>query len=142
MDIDTTIRALFDKLKARKSKVDDLKVQIAKSWKTNGSFLQLGATTPTNIQTASTELIEDLSVQLCVIESGKKAAEERLGRSIEARYRGYSVDDWFNDFQKRLATINIREEEKQIELLEQRLNQVLSPEERRRIEVELLLKEI
>jgi hypothetical protein len=142
MDIDTTIRALFDKLNARKSKVDELKVQIAKSWKTNGSFLQFGATTPTNIQTAGVDTIEDLAVQLCMIEHGKKAAEQRLGRPIEQKVRGSSIDDWFNDFQKRLATINIREEEKQIELLEQRLNQVLSPEERRRIEVELLLKEI
>jgi 2-phospho-L-lactate guanylyltransferase (CobY/MobA/RfbA family) len=52
------------------------------------------------------------------------------------------LDDWFNDLNKRLATINIRQEEAELATLEARLNQVLSPEERRRIEVEMLAKEL
>lgn len=141
-NIDQTIQTLFAKLGERKARVAALKAELAKSWKTNGTFRLIGATATTNIQTASVETIEECAMQLCMIDHARGAAASRLNRQIQTKVHGYSTDDWFNDFSKRLATIEIREEERQLEALEQRLNQVLSPEERRRIEVELLAKEL
>lgn len=142
MDIDVTVRALFDKLNARKQKISELKAQIEKSWKTNCSIRLIGATTPTNIQTATVELVEEVATQLCMVESARRTAAVRLDRPVNMSVQGHTIDHWFEDLQKRLAVINVREEEKQLEQLEQRLNQVLSPEERRRIEVELLAREL
>jgi hypothetical protein len=140
--LDQTIQALFTKLGERKAKVSELKAQVGKSWKTTGSMRQIGASTPTNIQTASVDVIEDVAEQLCMLEQAKAAAGVRLGRPIAGKVQGYSIDDWFSDLVKRLATINIRQEEAELATLEGRLNQVLSPEERRRIEVEMLAKEL
>jgi len=139
-NIDATIQLLFTKLDERKKKVAALEAEIGKSWKTNGTFRMLGAATTTNIQTSSADTIEECAIQLCVITQAQESASDMLGRKITAKVCGYNVNDWVNDFKKRLATIEVREEKKQLEELEARLNQVLSPEERRRIEVELLTK--
>lgn len=139
-NIDVTIQALFTKLDERKKKVAALEAEIGKSWKTNGSFVGSGGIAAINIQTATAETIENCATQLCLIEGARQEAGELLGRTITTKHGGYSKEDWVSDFKKRLATIDVREEKKQLEALENRLNGVLSPEERRRIEVELLAK--
>jgi hypothetical protein len=141
-DVDQTIQTLFAKLNERKAKITQLKQDIARSWKTNGAFRLIGATSITNIQTASVETIEEIAVHISMIESSRTTAGERLGRQITANISGFTAAQWFDDLTKRLATIHVREEENQLGLLEARLNQVLSPEERRRIEVELLAKDL
>jgi hypothetical protein len=141
-NIDQTIQLLFTKLAERKAKVADLKAQVGKSWKTNGTFRMIGAQATTNLQTASTELVEDIAIQLCTLELGSAQAMTRLGRPVSAKIQGYTIADWFADLTKRLATIDVRVEEQELAALEARLNQVLSPEERRRIEVEMLAKEL
>lgn len=140
--IDQTIQDLFSKLNARKAKVESLRKEIAKTWKTNGSFRLIGAGTPTNIQTASTDTLEEMAAHLCLLDGARDAAAKRLDRTINLKVQGSTVDEWFEDISKRFATINLREEETLLATLEQRLNQVLSPDERRRIEVEMLAKEI
>lgn len=141
-NIDATIQQLFAKLEERKKKVAALKTEISKSWKTNGSFITSGMPSAVNIQTATAETIETCATQMCIVENARQAAGELLGRSISSKHGLYTKEDWVNDFKKRLATIEVREEEKQLEALEARLNSVLSPEERRRIEVEMLAKEL
>jgi hypothetical protein len=140
--LDQTIQALFTKLGERKAKVSELKAQVGKSWKTNGSLRLIGAGTPTNIQTASADVVDEVALNLCMLDIARAQAITRLGRPISEKVQGYTVDDWFSDLSKRLATINIRQEETELATLEARLNQVLSPEERRRIEVEMLAKEL
>lgn len=140
--IDQTVQALFSKLNQRKAVLTQLKQQQAKSWKTNGTFRMLGATSTTNIQTAPKEVIEEIALQLCMYEQAQGAVSERLNRTVEVKIQNYSLDDWFSDITKRLSVIDIRSEEATVAQLETRLNQVLSPEERRRIEVELLAKEL
>ena len=142
MNIDLQIRTLFEKLAERKKKVEELKVHQGKAWKTNCTFRLLGSTSTVNIQTASHDTIVECAVQLCIVTGASAEAAKRLDIACVDKQHGYPAAAWFDDFQKRLATINIRDEEAQVQLLEQRLNSVLSPEERRRIEVELLLKEI
>jgi hypothetical protein len=141
-NIDQTIQTLFTKLGERKAKVNGLKAQVGKSWKTTGSFRLIGAGTPTNIQTAPVDVVEVVALNLCMLDVARDQASVRLGRPIASKVQGYSLDDWFSDLDKRLATISIREEEAELATLEARLNQVLSPEERRRIEVEMLAKEL
>jgi hypothetical protein len=141
-EIDKTIQQLFDKLNQRKQKVSDLKARVAKAWKTNGTYRMFGAPTPTSIQTASKEVILEIATQLCLLEDAHATAATRLEQPASNKVQGYTFEDWFGDLKKRLAAIDVREEENQLAILESRLNQVLSPEERRRIEVELLSKEI
>lgn len=140
-NIDKTIQDLFSKLQQRKNKVNELKASIAKNWKTNGTFRLLGASSTTNIQTATAAMINEVAVQLCIITNAQSQAAQRLGQEVSFKVQGYSADDWFDDFKKRLAVIDLRAEEEHLVILENRLNQVLSPEQRRAMEVELLSKE-
>jgi hypothetical protein len=141
-EIDTTIQQLFNKLNQRKVKVAELKGCIAKSWKTNGTFRLFGATSSTNIQTAPKDVVGEIAVQVCLLSGAQTQAATQLGQPVQLKIQSYPADDWFADLRKRLATIDLRAEEEQLATLETRLNQVLSPEERRRIEVEMLAKEL
>lgn len=140
--LDQTIQQLFAKLAERKAKVKELKDGSALKWKTNGTFRLIGSSTTVNIQTAHEPLIEECAVHLSMYENALRSAGEQLGRELKSEFSGFPAADWFADFKKRLATIDLREEEKKLSELEQRLNGVLSPEERRRIEVEMLMKDL
>lgn len=141
-NIDQTIQLLFTKLSERKAKVASLEAEIAKSWRTTGAFRLIGAQSTTNIQTAQAEQLEEVAAHIVMLANAMSEASTKLSRPSAQKIQGYKAEDWFSDLQKRLAAIDVREEKKQLEALEQRLNQVLSPEERRRIEVELLAKEL
>lgn len=141
-DIDTTIRELFKKLEERKANVAKLKEQTEQKWKTNATFRLIGATATINIQTAPQPVIDEVVVNLSLMVLGQREAARLLKREFAPKVYGYSVEDWFLDIEKRMATINIRDEETKLAELEARLNSVLSPEERRRIEVALLMQEI
>jgi hypothetical protein len=140
--IDQTIQSLFTKLSERKAKVASLEAEIAKSWKTTGAFRLIGASSTTNIQTASVDQLEEVAAHVVILANAMSEASAKLSRPGVQKIQGYKSEDWFSDLQKRLAAIDVRDEKKQLEALETRLNSVLSPEERRRIEVELLAKEL
>lgn len=140
--IDQTIQLLFAKLTERKAKVASLESEIAKSWKTTGAFRLIGASSTTNIQTATAEQLEEVAAHVVILTNALSEASAKLSRTGTQKVQGYTSADWFSDLQKRLAAIDVREEKKQLEALETRLNSVLSPEERRRIEVEMLAKEL
>jgi len=140
--LDEQIRGMFAKLNDRKAKLETLKQQSAPKWKTTGTFRQIGATSVTSMQTASKETIIEIATQVELLAGAQESVAKKLGTDATALIQGYKLEDWYHDFQKRLATINQRDEEAAIADLEKRLNSVLSPEERRRIEVELLLKEV
>lgn len=142
MSIDTQIELLFGKLEQRKAKIAELKANIAKGWVTIGSFKTVGALAPTNIQTASQAVVEEIAVHICMISAAMEQAGSRLQAPVSSKIQGFTVDEWFQDLNKRLSTIQLREEEAAIAQIEQRLNQVLSPEQRRKIEVELLAREL
>lgn len=142
MSIDAQIEALFNKLEQRKSKINELKANIAKGWVTIGSFKTVGALAPTNIQTASQAVVEEIAAHICMISSAMEQASTHLQAPMSKKIQGYTVDEWFQDLNKRLSTIQLREEEAAIAQIEQRLNQVLSPEQRRKIEVEMLAREL
>lgn len=140
--IDQTIQGLFAKLAERKAKVASLEAEIAKSWKTNGTFRLIGGTSTTNIQTATAETLDEVAAHVVMLANAMSEAGIKLARPSVQKVQGYTSVDWFSDLQKRFAMIDVREEKRQLEALETRLNSVLSPEERRRIEVELLAKEL
>lgn len=140
--IDQTIQSLFAKLAERKAKVTQLRDEIAKSWKTTGVFRPIGSTSTVNLQTASGDVLDEVAAHVVILSGAQAEAAAKLNRPNKQKIQGFAVADWFSDLQKRFAAIEVREEERQLEALEARLNQVLSPEERRRIEVELLAKEL
>ena len=142
--IDSQVREMFTKLEQRKQRVSELTKATNEKWKTNGAFRLIGATSTTNLSTSSTEQIHEVLAHVHLLQLGFAKGAEALELSQDAGFKiqGYSVADWTADVKKRLAMIDIREETRKLEELEKRLTSVLSPEERRRIEVELLMKDL
>lgn len=140
--LDAQIRTLFDKFNTRKAKVEELESQIAKSWITNCTYRITGATVPINLNTTTQETLLDIVGDLVNRRTNLQEAAKLLDIKPSDKINGYAFDAWIDDCKKRLASINLREEKKALEDLEGRLNSVLSPEERRRIEVEALLASI
>ena len=138
-NLDDQLRGLFDKLNARKTKVAELESQISKGWITNLSYRMMGANTSVNLNTVPAEGVVDLVADLIMTRNARESAADTLGVKASDKIQGYRFDEWVQDCKKRLAAINIREEKKALDDLENRLNTVLSPEERRRIEVERLM---
>lgn len=143
MSIDKTIQDLFAKLEERKKIVAGLRAQTQKGWVTNGTWKIPFTATVINIQT----LPEDQLVLVAgeIADSFSKASDGYGMLYIShdvVKLHGYTLAEWTADLRKRKATIQIRAEEAKLAELEARLNSVLSPEERRRIEVELLAKEL
>lgn len=137
--LDDKVRGLFDKLNVRKAKVAELESAIAKSWITNCSYRPIYASAPVNLNTASADIILEVVTDLTIQRNARETAAAALEIPAPTKIQGYAYDSWVDDCKKRLAAINIREEKKELDDLENRLNMVLSPEERRRIEVEALL---
>lgn len=140
--IDQQIQSLFAKLNTRKTKVAELESQIAKSWITNCSYRPTGASSPVNLNTLSVDGVVDVVADIVLQAKSRADAAALLGTEAPKKIQGYTVESWVEDCKKRLAAINIREEKKALEELETRLNSVLSPEERRKLEVAALLAAI
>lgn len=142
--IDKTIQELFQKLEERKKTVADLKAKTQKGWVTNCTWKIPFTGTVVNIQTCPEDQLVQLAGEIISTFGKYKFGADMLGINIGKvqQINGYTVDEWKTDLTKRLATITIRSEEAKLAELEARLNSVLSPEERRRIEVELIAKSL
>ena len=140
-DLDEIVRGLLVKLKQQQAELDNLKGQIQSSWKTHCSFTTTpnNASTKKNIQVCSEEEIFQFVQHVLQLRASHFDAEEFLGMSFPQEYLGHAYGDWEHDLKKRMDMIRVTKREKELKELEQRINSVVSAEERRRIEVESLL---
>jgi hypothetical protein len=58
------------------------------------------------------------------------------------KWGGYAVGEWFSDIKTRIGKIQIAEKRKKLEVLEARLNAVISPELRRQMELEAIAADL
>ena len=145
MNIDTQIQALFAKLEDRKQKVKELKENTQKSWVTNGTWAIPHSTAIINIQTISEQtLVQNTAIILGQIQNERMAHKLIHGAepSKDYKFQGYTEQQWMSDIVKRKSMIEIRSAEAKLTEIEAALNSVLSPEERRRIEVEMIAKQL
>lgn len=138
-NLDAVVRGLFDKFEARKKSVEALRATLSAKWATNCQFPRIGGyATSTNLQTASREVIEACARELAVLQLAEGEVEKQLKITGSAKHGGYAFTSWWADMARRMAAIQVSGEEAELATLEQRLEQVLSPEERRRMEIERL----
>jgi hypothetical protein len=142
MDIDVTIRELFRKLDERKAKVAEVRKATQKGWVTNGTWKVPFTATVINIQTLPEDQLYLVAGHIMMTFTADYNGRRIVGGPEEKKVQGYDIDEWSADLRKRKAMIEIRSEEAKLAELETRLNSVLSPEDRRRIEVELLAKDL
>lgn len=60
----------------------------------------------------------------------------------EFKWGGYSYEDWASDIKGRIDKLSIENKKKELEQLEARLNKIVSPELRAKMELEAIEKEL
>jgi hypothetical protein len=114
------------------------------SWKTNCSFrFGENSSDSMNIQTVS-DPERLIAAYAHILEREKHYTEARkaLGVAGDSKFNwlGFSLEDWKHDFQTRIAKIQVAAKKKELEVLEERLNKLISPELRAKMELEEIEK--
>lgn len=143
--IDTQITKLFDTLMKKRASVDLASTEARRAWKTHCSFNEgPRSVSPINIQTASQDALVQLYADMLLAQEYKTKAATALGvdTTQPESWCGFSTEDWVLDFKKRLAIIHSRTEKAKLQDLETRLEKIISPEQRREMELEAIMKEM
>lgn len=129
------------------------KAEIAKlerpNWKTNCNFsyseANLNGAVNLHVQNNVKELI-CIAAFLCDKERSYNEAVNQLGLGVENApqftWMSFTVADWIEDIKTRIAKIQIATKKKKLELLESRLNAIISPELRAEMELEAIAGEL
>ena len=73
-------------------------------------------------------------------EEKSRLASEKLGVKYSFTWLGFTVDEWESDFQTRINQISIKEKQKELKEIEARLNAIISPELKAKMELEAISK--
>lgn len=135
----------LDLIKEVKRQKDEIAKAERPNWITNCSFSYTeGSSNITNIHVESN--IKNL---VCIAsflrekEASYKQTAELLGVDApEFTWSGFSVKDWLNDIKTRINKVQITSKKKKLELLEARLNAIISPELRAELELKAIEDEL
>lgn len=136
MNIDSKIIELFDTVAKKKAEVEEAEAIIKKSWKTTCSIKVPWIGANVNIQTSSSESLEEIVAYLIQVRDAKKL----LG--VTPNIQGFEFSDWLADIQKRLVVIENRSKKANLIELEKRLNSIVSPEQKREMELKSIMESL
>ena len=145
-DTDKLVLELLAKVEAKKQEIGKLE---RPSWLTNCTFSYFED--DKSIDKINIQTVRDVNLLIKIYAhiAGKKrdfnlfSAELGLQpKDVSFSWQGFSAEDWFADIRNRVNIIKIDNKRKEVETLEKRVNALVSPEQRRRIELESLTKEI
>ncbi len=139
--MDMQIKELFEVVQKQKVEVSENQKLTKKSWNTHGSF-KLQSATPLNISTATEDQLLKGLTELLAYRMYVDEAQKLLGLSKEIKVDGFSVDEWVEDFQKRIATLQLKAKMDKLKSLEDRLQSIVSPEQKRQMELEAIIKDL
>lgn len=140
-NIDSKINELFQVLEKQKKDVEATEKAASKKWHTNCS-LQFMGQHPYNIQTASEDVLRNAVSQLLIHKDYAKQAADVLNLPVDNTFAGYTYDHWIEDCKTKIAKIQLRAKKEKLNQLEERLNAIVSPEQRRQMELDAIVKEL
>lgn len=121
--------------------VQDKKAAIAKAekpnWMTNCAFrYSKDSSSSTNLQACGDieELINIMGV-LCGHKRNFDEAQKILGTDVQFKWFNFSFEDWASDIKTRIDKIQINAKKKELEMLEARLDKLISPELKANLEL-------
>ena len=142
VEIDNKIKQLFAVIHKQQKEVDQTELDVKRPWKTNCSFVLPYSMQPANIQVASEERIVSMYADMLMVMEFQATAATTLGVAVKTQWGGFDKEDWIDDFKKRIATIKIKNKKRKLEDMERRLEAIVSPEQRREMELEAILYEM
>ncbi len=136
---DQIVEELFKKLQAKKALLESIEKP---HFKTNLSFgFSEELNSRVNIHTVNNvEVLIRMAAFLLATSEKYEQAATMLGVTSQFKWLGYSLEDWMHDIQARTNKINIEVERKTFKQLEEKLNLLVSPEQRRLMEIEAISK--
>lgn len=114
------------------------------NWLTNCSFSMGEGQPSTNLHVES-DVRKLVSIAGFIItkEREYKEAAERLGATApEFKWGNHAASEWIEDIKTRMAKVQISEKKRKLEILEERLNKIVSPELRAQLELEAITREL
>ena len=141
--VDTKTLQLIAEVKKQKSEIARAD---RPTWRTNCSFSYLeGSSQTTNLQVES-DVRKLIGIAAFVEEKHASYASAASSLSVESppafTWCGFSREDWIEDIKTRLMKIQIAAKRRKLEVLEERLNSIISPELRAQIELEAIAREL
>lgn len=137
---DKLVMELFERVKAKKAEIE--KVQ-RPAWETSCTigYNPESVADRVNIQTVSDiKKLVDLTSFIIMKDRDWKEAAKVLGVSTPFSWMGYSKDAWISDFKSRAALIEINKKKKELGDLEEKLNKLVTVEQRREMELAEIAK--
>lgn len=140
-DVDSQVQALIKLVQEKKGEIQDAEKP---QWITNCAFSYIPGEKVRNIATVTSihELVDMLAFLLNKQDYFIDAAKELGIASKTFKWLGYSVSEWLHDFTLRINKININVKRKELEKLEKRLDEIISPELKRKMEIEKITNEL
>lgn len=135
---DEKIANLLDIIHTQRHEVDELEQATKQPWQTTCT-IHLNDTIY-NIQTQPIDNIRELYAKLLEHFEYLKKSSAILDIEYIDKYHNYTLDDWTVDFKKRIAIIQIKNKKQQLDELESRLNALITPEYRRKLELDAITK--
>lgn len=132
---DEIVQELIEVVKQKKSEI--AKAEKPK-WMTNCSFPYSEENSPRlNLNTVALEsTLVTILGNLIMRKNAHEQAQYILGSKSTFNWGGYSFEDWKADIQTRLFKIQINDKKKELEILEARLDKLISPELKAKLELE------
>lgn len=142
LNIDKVIEELFKVIEDKKSKIAKLEKP---NYKTNMSFLldENNNLSAINLHTKNDPVyLVKLLAKLSTLKKEFDVICKQLDLNLEFTYSNYSYLDWKEDILALIAKVTIKKEKDDLDKKEAKLNLLISPEQRRKLEVELLRKQL
>lgn len=133
---------LFKVVQAKKDEIRQAEKK--PDWKTNCGFrYNKDSSASTNLQVcADVEELVHILAFLCDRKKGFDEAQKILGTDVTFRWMGFTFEAWASDIKTRVNKVLITDKKKALEILESRLDKVLSPELKAQLELEAISKEL
>jgi hypothetical protein len=140
--LDQKVRELYDIIQSKKAQIAKME---RPSYKTNLSYVinENVDNVRINLQVVNdVNVLVKILAQLNILRVEYENICFDLNLKCDFKYSGYSYDDWKHDITSMINKINIKKEKDDLATKEAKLNTLISPEEKRRLDIEALSKEL
>lgn len=138
-EVDQAVIALLVKVENKRKEIAAAKTK--PSWKTSCSFGRNpdNAAERVNIQTIKdVNRLAEIYAFLLLQETYSNLAADHLRIPRSGMWQNYSIEDWKSDIQARVAALSIEQKQRELDDLNDRVNRLVSPEQRRVMELQAL----
>lgn len=129
--LDKSIELAKETIEKQRKEVISTEKVLTRGWTTNCSYPIYDNKT-VNLQTCTQTQIINVMRHLLLNESFHKAALKELNlKTIPFEVDGYTTAEWKKDLELRLAKITIKDKKEKLDILEKKLKNVMSEEQKR-----------